>query len=933
MGYLKRRVLWGIATAVLVPGLGMCQLTTGTLEGTLRDPRNQPLAGTSLVVSGALKFSEVIHSNPRGKFSASLPYGLYWVSTGVGRGDPSASVAVYVAPLQTVHLNLVIGPEGLRAKEPEAGISGPWADSTRARVYPAGFSLQGLLSSREPASDAWPLNLTGLNDNRVALESQGAASWTTTQYKLLGMDATDSYQPGHPVILPDLQEMDSVVLRSGMTQTTSNSYGTEVGFFLSQPGTAWHIALFTSETSSALAASNLPPAADRGAVEQDWHYQWLTRDGFEASGPIKSRADIYAAGTIQWSNQTVPLEPAGNDQGSRLMFGNFRGRFRASARDQLDGLFSGSRITLSNWGQPMGLEALVGRRMAPPLLPGGFPDQTEVDHMDFLQGGWSHWFSEGSGLGILQVRYGYSSAHMDGEAPPEGVFGSHESKIELLTGQVTGAPPLANFAVRTRQGLEGAWQPSALEIAGGHHQIILGAGWKSSAPLNRFTIPSDLNLITVGGSPAFVVEFNTPLQSRSIMRTFSSFVADHINLARGLWLDLGVMGDFSRGMVPAQGSGGGNFAPPRTLVAQADSIGWNSVSPRASFAWQVRGLDRLVLTGGYFRLYAPLAGRYLDFGNPNSLSGNEYQWVDRNSDGQFQIGEEGPLLMRFGGAYSSISPTLRRPYADQFHAGARASLGRLRFASLSMFRRDDQQRVAALDVGIPSQAFTPVTILDPLTHLPLTVYQQNPATFGQDRYLLTNPPGLRTFNEGLTAELGFGWRALMVHMSFTAEKSFGPNNPGNSILENDPGVAGALYLDPNTAINAAGRNYLDSGYIGKAQATYRLPSSWGGIEVASTVDYLGGLGFEGEVLVTGLAQGPFLVLGAAGYRADYVANWNLRLLREFPLPLGRLAASAEILNVLNAGHIVQESGFAPNPRSPIAFQEPRWALLQLRYEF
>jgi hypothetical protein len=289
--------------------------------------------------------------------------------------------------------------------------------------------------------------------------------------------------------------------------------------------------------------------------------------------------------------------------------------------------------------------------------------------------------------------------------------------------------------------------------------------------------------------------------------------------------------------------------------------------------------------------------------------------------------------MRFGGAYSSISPALRRPYADEFHAGARASLGRQRFASVSLFRRDDKQRVAALDVGIPAQAFTPVTIPDPLTKSPLTVYQQSPASLGQDRYLLTNPPGLRTFNEGLTAELGFAWRGLMVHMSFTAEKSFGLNNPGNSILESDPGVVGALYLDPNTAINAAGRNYLDSGYMGKAQATYRLPSRWGGMEVASTFDYLGGLGFAGEVLITGLAQGPFLVTGEAGYRADSVANWNLRLLREFRLPVGRLAASAEILNVLNAGHIVQESGLAPNPQAPIAFQEPRWVLLQLRYEF
>jgi hypothetical protein len=119
----------------------------------------------------------------------------------------------------------------------------------------------------------------------------------------------------------------------------------------------------------------------------------------------------------------------------------------------------------------------------------------------------------------------------------------------------------------------------------------------------------------------------------------------------------------------------------------------------------------------------------------------------------------------------------------------------------------------------------------------------------------------------------------------------------------------------------------------------------GGIEVASTFNYMDGLAFGGQILVTGLAQGPFLVMatvsegvslpggGEAGYRADYVANWNLRLQRAFPLAPGKLTASAEILNVLNAASIVQENGYISNPRSPLAFQEPRWALLELRYEY
>ena len=92
-----------------------------------------------------------------------------------------------------------------------------------------------------------------------------------------------------------------------------------------------------------------------------------------------------------------------------------------------------------------------------------------------------------------------------------------------------------------------------------------------------------------------------------------------------------------------------------------------------------------------------------------------------------------------------------------------------------------------------------------------------------------------------------------------AEKSYGPTNPGDAVYENDPGVIGALFLDPNTAIHATGRSFVDRAYVGKIQASYRLPPAWGGIEVASVADYMDGLVFARQLLVTGLPQGPFLV--------------------------------------------------------------------------
>ena len=915
------------------------QLTSGVIEGTVRVLNGRPVSGVQIPVTGAVGFRMVVHSNSNGEFSVSLPYGRYQL----------AGFAVLVSPLQTVRLDLMVtGSGAIRSVQQRLKTPGLWSDATSGILYPEAFSLPGLLLSREPSSVTEPLDFTGLDSNRLSLESQRGFSWTDVQYKLQGMDAADSYQPGRPVILPDVQALEEVVVRSGFAQADSSNAGTEVGLFVFGAGERWHGALFTENTGAAFTWSNLPAPASRGLVQQADRFRWFTRDRAEVGGPLTKWADLYASGTGQWDSQTEPLASPGTEQGSRLLFGNVRSRIRAGERDLFDALYNGSRINLSNGGVPAGLEALAGNRQAPSfVLPGGFTGEPEIDHFDFLQVGWTHVLSATS---FVELRYGYSIGHLDTNTQSNGL-----SRIELLGGMVTGSPPLANLALRKRHDIEGAWQPPALRAKGTRHQFVFGGGWKTSGLLNRFAAPSDMNLITANGEPAFVMQFNTPLDSSERVRSFQGYVTDQITLLPSLSVTLGALADFSRGSLPAQSSPAGSFAPARTFAAEPDLIAWNSLSPRVGFAWQIphsRGshLSGLVLRGSYFRSYAPLAGRYLDFGNANSLGGSSYQWIASSGSGSFQPAQQGNLLFRFGGPYSSISPSLHRPYADEFDIGADFSLAPRSNFSIHLFRHDEKDRIASINTGVPTQAFLPVSTPDPgpdgtpgtFDDQRLTVYAQNTATLGQDRYLLTNPAGLRMLNTGFEAEAGTEWRRLTLHASFVAEKSYGPTNPGDAVYENDPGVIGALFLDPNTAIHAAGRSFTDRGYVGKVQATYRLPSNWGGIQLSSVADYLDGLVFARQLLVTGLPQGPFLVATTVrgspegGNRAQYVLNWNLRASRQFSLPTGRVSLSADVLNVINAAHRLQEddlSGPSFNLRLPVSLQSPRLVRVGLRYEF
>jgi hypothetical protein len=430
-----------------------------------------------------------------------------------------------------------------------------------------------------------------------------------------------------------------------------------------------------------------------------------------------------------------------------------------------------------------------------------------------------------------------------------------------------------------------------------------------------------MNLITANGVPAFVIDFNTPADSSSTIRTLSGYIGDTMTLGPGLTVDLGLLAERSTGSV--EGVAG-------TLIA------WNSLSPRAAIAWNL--LQRITLRAAWSRLESPLAGRYLDYGNPNALSGQEYQWDDTNGNGWFDPGERGNLIMRFGGAYSSISPDLRQPYANHIDAGLSIRLAPGTTAGIRLFRVDGRQRIAALDTGVPAQDYSPVAIDDPgpdgisgtYDDRSLTVYAQNPATFGQDRYLLTNPSGLDTKNLGFVAETATRWHSFAVNASFTAEKSYAATNPGDTVYTNDPGVVGSLLLDPNTSINAANRIFVDRAYVGKIYGTYKLP--WLGIDLVSTAVYMDGLVFGRELLVTGLPQGPFMVDATVrgspegGNRAEHIVNWNSGLRRGFHTRAGLLTLKMDLMNVMNAGSKIQESdltGPAFNLRLPVAIQAPR----------
>ena len=244
-------------------------------------------------------------------------------------------------------------------------------------------------------------------------------------------------------------------------------------------------------------------------------------------------------------------------------------------------------------------------------------------------------------------------------------------------------------------------------------------------------------------------------------------------------------------------------------------------------------------------------------------------------------------------------------------------------------RRDDEVKI--FDIGddrIPG------------THDDLTfiVYNQKPESLGQDFFLLTNPEAdsriSKYYGLDLTLVKRYGqW--FTFFLSLTATSATGTTSPGNTEWENDDGVAGSLYDNPNTLINARGRMRFDRAYVGRIGFNFLAPF---GIRIAGLIKYYDGQPFARKIIVDGFNQGPFYIQahprGVARY--EYNRTVDIRLEKTFYSNTAKIRLILDVFNLLNRGLATQENEWT-GPEFPLRFateiQSPRVFRLGLVYEF
>ena len=291
---------------------------------------------------------------------------------------------------------------------------------------------------------------------------------------------------------------------------------------------------------------------------------------------------------------------------------------------------------------------------------------------------------------------------------------------------------------------------------------------------------------------------------------------------------------------------------------------------------------------------------------------------------------------------SRIDPGLRPPLSREFVFGFESRFARHWAFRVTGSERRDYRLVAPVNEGVTLDDYAVRQIpdfgndfLNPIDDRVLEVYDRKPESFGEDRDVLTNPPGHDSHYIGVDVVLERVFDGRW-HMLFggAAHRSDGTGaNRNFHVNENDPGLLGETFQNPNAMTYARGRLFLERGYVIKWSAGLATGK---GLRAGAVARYQDGQHFSRLVIVPDLAQGPEAVQAYTRGHSRFTFTFTLdtRLEQAFAVAGGRVAVVFDAFNLLNTRNEVEEDPVVTRAfRASTALQPPRTLRLGLRYQF
>jgi hypothetical protein len=430
-----------------------------------------------------------------------------------------------------------------------------------------------------------------------------------------------------------------------------------------------------------------------------------------------------------------------------------------------------------------------------------------------------------------------------------------------------------------------------LTYASGAHTFKVGTQVRTGWSQELFTTRGSIVQIVSNGVPNSVRLVNTPSGHKEEGTNAGLYVQDSLRMERWTF-NLGLRYERFVMSIPAQSAPAGRWVPAREYAAQERIVDWNTVSPRLGFSWDVFGDGETAIKGGVSRydrqegitLVQPLNGRNIAF--------QTCPWSDGNRDLFAQEDE-----IAFARCTGSLNPTLgavdadlKRPHQWEYTVMVQRQIGSRTSVSVGYYGRRFTDLYTTVNDAVPASSYAPVTITNPLTSQPLTVYNQDPATRGQVRNVLKTIPDLKHVYNGVEFQVNTRLSRATVFGGLTIGRDFGDQDSGD--LNN-----------PNLRINNQGAVGFDSPYQIRAGFSYQLPAD---VQLSGSIRESSGLPQQRTFVVTtgvvpGLTQVTQNVQVAerGEFRYPWVNLVDLRVAKAFRFGGTRIEPTVDLYNVFN----------------------------------
>ena len=437
----------------------------------------------------------------------------------------------------------------------------------------------------------------------------------------------------------------------------------------------------------------------------------------------------------------------------------------------------------------------------------------------------------------------------------------------------------------------------SLSYVTGTHALKVGGQVRTGWSQELFTIRGDILQITSNGVANSVRLVNTPSGHKEEGVNTALFAQDSWRVGP-FTLNPGIRYERFVMSIPAQGAPAGTWVPARDFAAQNGIVNWNTVSPRLGVSWDAFGDGRTAVKGGVSR-YDRLEG--ITIIQPLNLRNIAFQtcpWTDTNGDGIAENNEIGRCTGSLQPSLGYVDPNLARPHQWEYTVMVQRQIGPNTAVSLGYYGRRFGDLYTTVNASVPLSAYTPVTVTNPLTNQPMTVYNQDPATRNAVRNVVMTIPNLEQHYNGVELQVNTRLTRATVFGGLTIGSDYGDQDTTSSCS----GCA-SDFNNPNNLINNRGAVGYDSTYQVRGGFNWRLPADvqFSGSIREATGQPQSRIYILTTSIVPGLTQVTQNVQVAP--RGDYRYPWvnlvDVRVARGFQAGSARIEPTIDVYNVFN----------------------------------